>query len=187
MCKLASWWNIKLFQLIRCSWTDDDNLTIWHNVWKTGRIMQRTERRQRKANTFPLMHAMQKLWMKNSCWRSRNISGQPEENAGHGRNRIPNLICWLISRRRLRKEKAGASKHGQRTIIQNRLSRQSIIWSKHGVRDYNEIEARLTEKIALIGELSAFIKEKENRLAEISVLKTHIINYSKTKDVYVFY
>ena len=58
---------------------------------------------------------------------------------------------------------------------------------QHGVRDYSEIEAKLKEKTARFGELSSTIKEKEKRLAEISVLKTHIINYSKTKEVYVSY
>ncbi|MBP7347115.1 MAG: hypothetical protein KA965_00400 [Butyrivibrio sp.] len=57
----------------------------------------------------------------------------------------------------------------------------------HGVRDYSEIEAKLKENTARFGELSSTIKEKEKRLAEISVLKTHIINYLKTKEVYVSY
>ena len=35
--------------------------------------------------------------------------------------------------------------------------------------------------------ISASIKNKEKRLAEIQVLKTHIINYVKTKDVYADY
>ena len=36
-------------------------------------------------------------------------------------------------------------------------------------------------------ELSASIKEKEKRLAEIQVLKKHIFDYFKTKDVYAEY
>ena len=41
--------------------------------------------------------------------------------------------------------------------------------------------------VTSFNELSASIKEKEKRLAEIQVLKTHIINYVKTKDVYADY
>jgi len=36
-------------------------------------------------------------------------------------------------------------------------------------------------------ELSARIDTAQKRLAEINVLKTHIVNYSKTKDIYVGY
>ena len=36
-------------------------------------------------------------------------------------------------------------------------------------------------------ELTAKIKAAENRMAEIAVLKTHIINYAKTKDIYTAY
>ena len=58
---------------------------------------------------------------------------------------------------------------------------------QHGVRGYAGIEEKLKEKTVRFGELSEIIKTKEKRLAEISVLKTHIINYSKTKEVYVSY
>ena len=36
-------------------------------------------------------------------------------------------------------------------------------------------------------ELSEKINQAQMRLAEINVLKTHIVNYSKTKDIYVAY
>ncbi|MBM6872071.1 relaxase, partial [Pseudoflavonifractor phocaeensis] len=36
-------------------------------------------------------------------------------------------------------------------------------------------------------ELSAKIKAAEKRMAEIAVLRTHIINYAKTRDTYVAY
>ena len=36
-------------------------------------------------------------------------------------------------------------------------------------------------------ELSDKLAQAQNRLAEINVLKTHIVNYSKTRDVYVAY
>ena len=36
-------------------------------------------------------------------------------------------------------------------------------------------------------ELSAQIKAAEKRMAEISVLRTHIVNYAKTREVYVAY
>lgn len=58
--------------------------------------------------------------------------------------------------------------------------------TEHNLLEY----AALAEKTAAVeryNELSDQIKEAEKRLAEIAVLRTHIINYSKTRDVYAAY
>lgn len=67
------------------------------------------------------------------------------------------------------------------------ISQTLLFLQEHGIRDYDELKERASESSARFGELSAEIKDAEKRLAEIAVLKTHIINYSKTKDVYVAY
>lgn len=51
----------------------------------------------------------------------------------------------------------------------------------------DELTRRAGESSARFAELSQTIKDAEKRMAEIAVLKTHIINYSKTKDIYVAY
>lgn len=56
-----------------------------------------------------------------------------------------------------------------------------------GIRDMDELVKRAGDSSQRFSELSQTIKDSEKRLAEIAVLKTHIINYSKTKDVYVAY
>ena len=58
---------------------------------------------------------------------------------------------------------------------------------QHDIRNYDALEKKVQTAVTSFNELSAFIKEKEKRLAEIQVLKTHIINYVKTKDVYANY
>lgn len=57
----------------------------------------------------------------------------------------------------------------------------------HGIRDYDTLVQKADETSTCYNELSASIKAKEKRLAEIAVLKTHIINYMKTKEVYASY
>lgn len=53
------------------------------------------------------------------------------------------------------------------------------------------LEKVLEEKAAAAtahhNELSAQIKAAEKRMAEIAVLRTHIINYAKTREIYVAY
>ena len=46
---------------------------------------------------------------------------------------------------------------------------------------------KAAEASARFHALSAQIKAAEKRMAEIAMLRTHIINYSKTRDVYVAY
>ena len=67
------------------------------------------------------------------------------------------------------------------------ISQTLLFLQEHGIRDYDELKIRASESSKRFGELSKEIKDSEKRLAEIAVLKTHIINYSKTKDVYVAY
>ena len=48
----------------------------------------------------------------------------------------------------------------------------------------DELTKIVLESSVKFSELSQTIKNAENRMAEIAVLKTHISDYSKTKDVY---
>ena len=58
---------------------------------------------------------------------------------------------------------------------------------EHGLLDYEELEARAAAATERYHALSAQIKAAEGRMAEIAVLKTHIINYAKTRPVYDAY
>ena len=59
--------------------------------------------------------------------------------------------------------------------------------TEHGLLDYADLTARADEATGHYHELSAKIKAAEKRMAEIAVLKTHIINYAKTRDTYTAY
>ena len=58
---------------------------------------------------------------------------------------------------------------------------------EHGLLDYAELEEKASAATEQFHALSAQIKAAETRMAEIAVLKTHIINYAKTRDVYAGY
>lgn len=59
--------------------------------------------------------------------------------------------------------------------------------TEHDLLEYTVLEQKAVAVIAYHGELSAQIKATEKRMAEIATLRTHIINYSKTREVYVAY
>ena len=52
---------------------------------------------------------------------------------------------------------------------------------------YADLETKTAEATAHYHALSDQIKAAEKRMAEIAVLRTHIVNYAKTRDTYVAY
>ena len=59
--------------------------------------------------------------------------------------------------------------------------------TEHGLLQYADLKERSTEVTTNYNALSEKIKAAERRMAEIAVLKTHIITYAKTRDIYVAY
>lgn len=66
------------------------------------------------------------------------------------------------------------------------MAKTKLYMDEHGF-SYEAMAERKAELSAKEKELSAKIIEAQNRLAEINVLKIHIVNYSKTRNVYVAY
>ena len=64
------------------------------------------------------------------------------------------------------------------------VSKALLFLQEHGIRNYEELSKKASCSAEKFRTLSDSIKEKESRLKEISDLRTHIINYAKTKDVY---
>lgn len=62
-----------------------------------------------------------------------------------------------------------------------------LFLQEHDCRDYETLAKRAEETSTRFSELSKEIKDAEARMAEIAVLRTHIINYGKTKEVYAQY
>ncbi len=59
--------------------------------------------------------------------------------------------------------------------------------TENNLLEYAELEEKAAAASSRFNELSAQIKAAETRMTEIGNLKTHIINYSKTRDVYTAY
>ena len=59
--------------------------------------------------------------------------------------------------------------------------------SEHNLLEYAVLEEKATAATAHHNDLSAQIKAAEKRMAEIAVLRTHIVNYAQTREVYVAY
>lgn len=65
---------------------------------------------------------------------------------------------------------------------------ESILFlQQHDIHDKETLDALVDGSAARYHELMKIIKDVETKMAENKVLKTHIINYSKTRDTYVAY
>ena len=58
---------------------------------------------------------------------------------------------------------------------------------EQGITDYEDLKTKAEEASDKFTEITETIKAAEARMAEISELRTQIIDYSKTKDVYTAY
>jgi len=59
--------------------------------------------------------------------------------------------------------------------------------TENNLLEYGILAEKAATATSRYNELSEQIKSTEKRMAEIAVLKTHIINYSRTRDIYVAY
>ena len=67
------------------------------------------------------------------------------------------------------------------------MAQTLLFLEEHNLRDYDELAAKARDVSAIFGEISERQKALEARLSEITELKKHIINYSKTKEIYTQY
>ena len=57
----------------------------------------------------------------------------------------------------------------------------------HDLMDYETLQEKTAAASTRFRQLSAQIKDAETRMAEIAVLRTHVLNYVKTRDTYAAY
>ena len=67
------------------------------------------------------------------------------------------------------------------------MAQTLLFLEEQGLRDYDELARKAKAASDRFGEITERQKALEARLVEIAALKKHIINYSKTKDVYAEY
>ena len=67
------------------------------------------------------------------------------------------------------------------------MAQTLLFLEQHDLRDYDKLSEIAAASSERFGQITTRQKEIEARLSEIKETKKHIINYSKTKDVYVEY
>ena len=82
----------------------------------------------------------------------------------------------------------GAAYDQKLKVVKLKSMAETLLFiQKHDFADFDALADYADAASARTKELTAKIKAAESRMAEIAVLKTHIINYAKTRDIYTAY
>ena len=100
----------------------------------------------------------------------------------------PKRVNLLVDiQAKLQEGKGAGYARWARSFNLKQLAQTMNYLTDHGLLEYAALADKAAAATARHNELSAQIKAVEKRMAEIAVLRTHIINYSKTREVYVAY
>ena len=114
-------------------------------------------------------HTPRKRWTKKA---------KPEKRGG-------NLLVDIQAKLQ---EGKGAGYARWATLFNLKQMAQTVAYLQdHQLLDYSVLSEKAAVASTRFNELSAKIKTAEARMAEIAVMRTHIINYAKTRDTYVAY
>ena len=100
----------------------------------------------------------------------------------------PPKINLLVDIQAKLQEGKGAGYARWATLFNLKQMAQTVAYLQdHQLLDYSVLSEKAAAASTQFNELSAKIKTAEARMAEIAVMRTHIINYAKTRDTYVAY
>ena len=100
----------------------------------------------------------------------------------------PKRVNLLVDiQAKLQEGKGAGYARWARSFNLKQLAQTMNYLTDHGLLEYAALADKAAAATARHNELSAQIKAAEKRMAEIAVLRAHIINYSKTREVYVVY
>ena len=88
---------------------------------------------------------------------------------------------------KLKQGKGGGYKRWATVYNIKQMAQTLLFLQEKDIRSYDVLSEKANGSSVRFNELSQTIKDAEKRLGEIAVLRTHIINYAKTRDVYVAY
>ena len=88
---------------------------------------------------------------------------------------------------RMQQGKGPGYEHWAKSFNLKQMAQTVLYLQEHDLLDYDELVKKASGASARFRELSAEIKAAEQRMAELSVMRSHIINYAKTRDTYVAY
>ena len=100
---------------------------------------------------------------------------------------LPKVNLLVDIQEKLRAGKGAGYARWAKVFNLKQMAQTMNFLTEHNLLEYAVLEEKAAAATAHHNELSAQIKAAEKRMAEIAVLRTHIINYAKTREIYVAY
>lgn len=88
---------------------------------------------------------------------------------------------------RMKDKKSPAYQRWATVYNLKQMAQTFLYLREHNLTDKDDLSHAASEAMDRFNELNTKIKNAEKRLAEIQVLKKHMVNYRKTKDIYLAY
>ncbi|MBQ6610446.1 MAG: relaxase/mobilization nuclease domain-containing protein [Oscillospiraceae bacterium] len=88
---------------------------------------------------------------------------------------------------RMQQGKGPGYEHWAKSFNLKQMAETLLYLQEHKLLYYPDLAKRTEESTKLFNTLSEQIKSAEKRMTELSVLRSHIINYAKTREVYIAY
>ncbi|RKI74904.1 relaxase, partial [bacterium 1xD42-87] len=99
----------------------------------------------------------------------------------------PKVNLLVDIQEKLQAGKGAGYAHWAKVFNLKQMAQTMNYLTEHGLLEYAVLEEKAAAATIRHNELSAQIKAAETRMAEIAALRTHIINYVKTREVYAAY
>ena len=151
---------------------------------------------RRRGNTLSLRHPDKKGFVRLSSINGYSedelcavLAGEKEHTPRKKRTRAAQKKNTLLIdiEAKLQAGKGGGYERWAKVFNVKQMAQTYNYLREHGLLDYGELEEKASAATERYHTLSAQIKAEEGRMAEIAVMKTHIANYAKTRDVYAGY
>lgn len=116
----------------------------------------------------------------------------PERKAGNQEQKVPpkekrKFDLVIDIQEKMAQGKNGGYLRWAKKYNVKQFAESILFLQQHDIHDKETLDALVDGSAARYHELMQNIKDAEAKMAENKVLKTHIINYSKTRDTYVAY
>ena len=145
--------------------------------------------RSREARRFIRLRSLGKGYSEQDlCTAIAGDKPVKQNKSGSKQNHSEKPFDLLIDIEQKIKEGKGAGYERWAKVFNLKQTAQALCFLRdNNIRSIEALVAAADQSADSYGQLTDTIKEKEARLTEIAELKKHILNYSKTRDVYVAY